>query len=872
MVETLNLFKDLYRRWKGGPSREEVASAFRFKYTCFKDLLDSNTQLLNIITDLEDKLQGRQVFGMSYVRSQAVRAAFHAFRMIKNLDVLAGHAYPRLYEVLEQINRHIQEQLGERKELPETALILPYSRITRDMVDWVGGKSANLGEVLNRVNLPIPAGFAVTTRAFEAFLAHNDLVDEINKQKMELDPRDPQTVQQVSEAIQGLILAAQAPPALEEAILTAYADLARALPETSASQPPLRVSMRSSAIGEDSDLSFAGQYRTVLNVPGDRLLAAYKEILASLYTPRAMSYRLNKGIKDEDSAMSVACLQMVDSVASGVMYTRHPFNILDDNLLISAVWGLGPYAVEGVITPDNYRVARDESSTILSAEVAAKLVQLVSRPQGGLEEIPVPPEGRDKPCLSPDEIKTLAGYGRRLEEHYQGPQDVEWALDREGRLLILQTRPLRLQPPTDAQMEAAPPAPGYPILVERGAVAYPGVGCGPAFLINNDEDLLDFPDGGVLVAKHSSPKFVLVMSKVQAIVTDFGSISGHMASLSREFGVPTVLDAKVATQVITPGLEITVDAFSGRVYQGQVPELLARRQTRESHMQDTPVYRTLKGVTDYILPLRLVDPQSPDFTAAGCRSLHDLGRLVHELSYQEMFRISDLVSDKGGGALKLEAPIPLDLFLIDLDGGLSGVKPGAHKVKVEQIASAPLKALLRGMLHKDLQAQGPRPVAFSGLLSVMREQLLASPNMEERFGDRSYAIISDKYLNFSSRVGYHYSVLDAYCGKTVNKNYITFSFKGGAADDLRRNRRVRAIAVVLIGLDFSVDVKRDRVDARLMKYEAPVIEDKLDHLGRLLLFTRQMDMLMTSEVSVEALAKQFLEGNYSLDFLEKPLG
>jgi pyruvate,water dikinase len=154
----------------------------------------------------------------------------------------------------------------------------------------------------------------------------------------------------------------------------------------------------------------------------------------------------------------------------------------------------------------------------------------------------------------------------------------------------------------------------------------------------------------------------------------------------------------------------------------------------------------------------------------------------------------------------------------------------------------------------------------------MREQLLASPNMEERFGDRSYAIISDKYLNFSSRVGYHYSVLDAYCGQTVNKNYITFSFKGGAADDLRRNRRVRAIAVVLIGLDFSVDVKRDRVDARLMKYEAPVIEDKLDHLGRLLLFTRQMDMLMTSEVSVEALAKQFLEGNYSLDFLEKPLG
>ena len=176
--------------------------------------------------------------------------------------------------------------------------------------------------------------------------------------------------------------------------------------------------------------------------------------------------------------------------------------------------------------------------------------------------------------------------------------------------------------------------------------------------------------------------------------------------------------------------------------------------------------------------------------------------------------------------MKLEAPIPLDLYLIDLGGGLTGADP--HPVTVDQIASVPLRALLRGMLHEDLRAREPRPIQLSGLLSVMREQMLAAPNIEERFGERSYAIISDKYLNFSSRVGYHYSVLDAYCGKTVNKNYLTFSFKGGAADDLRRNRRVRAIALVLLGLDFSVDVKGDRVDARLQKYEAPVLEEKLD--------------------------------------------
>lgn len=870
MVETLNLFKNLYRRWKAQrdePSRDEIASAFRFRYTCFKDLLDSNSQLLNIITDLEGKLKGHQVFGMSYVRSQAARAAFHAFRMIKSLDVLSGHRYPAFYEVLDRINAGIKERLGERKEIPVTEWVLPYFRVTKEMVDWVGGKSAHLGEVLNQVGLPIPAGFAITTRAFEAFLAHNDLVDEINKKKMELDPQEPQTLNAVSEDIRKLITTAQVPPALKEAILSAYRQMAREVKDSEAGAGPLRVSLRSSAIGEDSELSYAGQYLTILNVMAEELLPAYQEVLASLYTPRAMAYRLNKGIRDEDTAMSVACLQMVESVASGVMYSRHPFNVLEDQVIISAVWGLGPYAVEGVITPDTYRVAKDQDLTILQTRVATKKVQLVCDPEGGLRELPVAPEHWDRPCLTPGQVKILAGYTLKLEEHYQGPQDVEWALDRAGRLLVLQTRPLRLQPPPPAEagLERIPALEGYPLLVEGGAVAFPGVGCGPVFKVLSDEDLLQFPEGAVLVAKHSSPKYVVVMPKAQAIITDSGSIFGHMASLAREFEVPTILGAKGATATLSAGLEVTVDAYAGRVYQGRVPQLLALQQTREAHMKGTPVYQTLKEVADFIVPLNLVDPKAPNFTAQSCRTLHDLDRLVHELSYTEMFQISDLVSTRGGGALRLDALIPLDLHLIDLGGGLAGVPRQARKVTVDRVTSAPLKALLKGMMHEALRSREPRPIQFSGLFSVMREQMLSPPGLDERFGERSYAIISDKYLNFSSRVGYHYSVLDCYCGQTVNKNYITFSFKGGAADDVRRNRRVRAIAIALMGLDFTVEVQGDRVDARFMKYEAPIIAEKLDLIGRLLNFTRQMDMLMTSEVSVEVVAKNFLEGNYTFE-------
>ena len=268
-----------------------------------------------------------------------------------------------------------------------------------------------------------------------------------------------------------------------------------------------------------------------MNVPGDQLLPAYQKILASLYTPRAISYRLNKGIRDEDIAMSVVCLQMVDAVASGVMYSHHPFNVRDDNLLISAVWGLGPYAVDGVITPDTYRVAKTADFPILDLKVARKPVQLVANPDAGLHESPVPPELQDQPCLSPEQIKVLAAYGVKLEEHYHCPQDVEWALDKDGRLMVLQSRPLVLQAPTGQDLQNIPAVTGYPVLVEGGAAAFPGVGCGPAFLVQRDEDLLNFPDGAVLVARHSSPKFVMVMAKAQAIVTDSGSISGHMASL-----------------------------------------------------------------------------------------------------------------------------------------------------------------------------------------------------------------------------------------------------------------------------------------------------------------------------------------------------
>ena len=629
--------------------------------------------------------------------------------------------------------------------------------------------------------------------------------------------------------------------------------------------------MRSSAIGEDGELSFAGQYLSLLNVSRERLLRSYKFIVASLYTPRGHFLPVEQGYPRRRRfherrlrADGERCRER-GSPIPGIRF--HPG---EDNVLITAVWGLGPYAVDGVITPDTYTMARAEDHALLELKTSHKPSQLASNPEGGLVDLAVPPHMQDMACLSEEQAKLLAGYVLKIEGHYGCPQDVEWALDTAGRILILQARPLRVEAAAETPAVTFTPDPGfYPLLIEGAAVAYPGVGFGKAYQVHNEQDLSAFPEGAVLVAKHSSPKFVMAMPKAQAIVTDSGSVTGHMASLSREFQVPTLLGARVAVDSIPSGTEITVDAFSGRVYLGRVEELLDRRVQRPVCLAATAIHRTLKRVCSFITPLHLTDPKASSFSPECCRSFHDIMRFVHELSYVQMFQISDLVSGAGGCAIKLSAPLPLDLAVIDLGGGLQGIGQHARSTTVQHVASVPFKALLKGMLHEDLRYHNPRPIELRGFLSVMGEQMLSPGHMgPERFGDRSYAVVSDKYLNFSSRVGYHYGVLDSYCGQTASKNYITFSFKGGAADDVRRSRRARAIALILKNHHFSVEVVADRVDARFQKYETPTIEEKLDMLGRLLLFTRQMDMLMHSDASIEAIARCFMEGDYRLERFE----
>ena len=852
-------------------SRERLMAAFQDKYANFQTLLASNTELLTIIADIERKLDGHTVFGPSYIEALSMRSIFHTSRMVRCLENMSGRPYPVLEKKLvEIVCRITSDTVDKPLAAPgKQPLVLPYEAIRRDAVELVGAKNANIGEIMNALKIPTPRGFAVTTAAFRHFIQANDLAAYIRRMKRKADLIETETIVEVSEAIQTQILAAEVPDDLARVIFNAHDQLVQAVGPDRAT---VKVSMRSSALGEDSALSFAGQYLTVLNVPPERILSEYRRIIASLFSAHAIAYRLHMAMTFEDAVMAVACQEMIDAMASGVMVTQNPVNPLENRILIDAVWGLGPYAVDGIVPPDTYTLSKERLPQLLSSVPVPKHRQLVADGNGLVKDAPVPDNCRHRPCLTDGQARRLADYGMRLEAYFGGPQDIEWALDRQGRLVILQARPLRVHAADAGTLEhTAGPVPGQTVMAEGGEIACSGIGHGPVFHVRSEADVAAFPDGAVLVSAQSSSQLVMAMSKARAILTDSGNIGGHMASLTREYMIPTILNLKNITSLLSPGTEVTVDAFNARVYAGRVPELIDTAYKTTGAMVDTPAYQDLRRRADAIVPLNLKDPKSPGFAPAYCNTIHDIMRFIHEKAYEEIFQLGDLVSDRGRLSARMDAQLPLDLYVIDLGGGLSVDSTRLHRITADQVTSVPFAALLKGLLNDDLKSREPRPIHLGGFLSVMVRQMVEPPNRAaERFGDRSYAIISDRYMNFSSRVGYHYSVLDSYCGKTDAKNYINFQFKGGAADDVRRSRRARVIEAVLIDLGFLVNTVADRVTARIAKQEALVLAEKLDWLGRLLIFTRQMDMLMHSDGLVNEMARCFLNGNYHLTTDREP--
>lgn len=859
MIKLPKFLKRIIYRGHLGPedpsSVQKLRAAFAHRYHNFKLLLTANNKALEIMTDLEKALEGSQPFGMSFVRSNCTAVSVNVFRIIKHLDELAPGKYRELYASFKQIQDNINSTLAYKKTFGGTKLVMPLSEVTKDLLDEVGAKMANVATIKNEMGLPTPDGFVISARGYERFVAHNDLQAEIDRRIQATNTEGIDDLYRLSADLQNLILAASLPEDLETEILETYSKLEEAHGQK------VRVSTRSSALGEDSSgTSFAGQFRSILNVGRESIIYSYKDIVASKYSLPAITYRLNRGIPDEDVAMCVGCMVMVNAEAGGVMYSCNPLNVRDSSILINSVWGLPKAVVDGSIDPDLFIISSNEPFEIIKKSIREKKLEFVCFPEEGVCREDVTGEKSGTPSISENQARDLARMAKTLEDYYGGPQDIEWAIDHQGSIFILQCRPLQEVelPSGTGQIDELNDTESV-ILAAGGQTASPGVAYGPVYIVKNDVDKLKFIPGSVLVTAQALPRWAPMLGAAAAVITEIGGITGHLANVSREFQIPAIFGLSGITEQLKNGQEITVDAENRRVYLGKVDALLEMKTTRKNLMGGSPVFEILKKVAQHIVPLNLLDPDSTDFHPRKCLTLHDITRYCHEKSVHEMFNFGKEHRFSERSSKQLVCDVPMQWWIINLDDGFKQDVEGKF-VHIDNIFSIPMLALWDGITS--VPWEGPPPVDAKGFMSVLLQATTnpaLDPSMRSAYSARNYFMLSRNFCSLSSRFGFHFSTIEALVGERASENYVRFAFKGGAADFSRRRRRAVFVGEILETFDFRIEINEDSAFARVEGFDQEIMKDKLRILGYLIIHTRQLDMVMSNDYSITKYKNKILD-------------
>jgi len=648
---------------------ERIGAEFRRHHTNFRLLLTAGKRLLSTIADMERATTDGRVFGMTFLRAGSTAVMVNAFRMIKHLEALAPASAARLRPRFQDICAQVEEVLGRRNPPSCGELVADLATLNAAQADHMGARLAELGEVKNRLGLPVPEGFVVGACGYELFASQPGLREEMARRIQTLydsSPPDPEgeglantipticgaddaALNAMSREIQALIMAAPLPEALEEAITTACGELMQTCGETHLCVLP-------NSLGEGQ--GFTGSYPAQFSVPCEDVLNAYRRAVAGKYSAQAMSRRLSRGIPDIDVTLCVGMLAVPESSTRGTCNSSCP----------SA-----------------------------SAQAAG---------------------------LEPEDALRLAGLAKQLEEGLGAAAQFEWLQRPDGSFCLLR--------------------------------------CGP-------EPALD-PCGG-------------------------GEAS----------------------------------AGSGR-----------------SHMEGSPVHTRLLELLEFLAPMTLPAPEDPSFRADSCHSARDVARLAHQRAVDAMFDFGRSQQDfserqakqlwAGGAAMQW--------WIINLEDAFKGPPEGKF-IRLENIDSPPFQAVWEGI--SAFPWAGPPPVDARGFLSIMYEST-TNPEISITggfdFGVQNHILLSKAYVSLSSRFGYHFVTIEALVGERARENFVSFQFRGGAAEITRRARRIAFVSGLLSEFDFAIDVKEDALIARVEGLPTAQLMDRLRVLGHLIIHTRQLDMIM----------------------------
>jgi pyruvate,water dikinase len=788
----------------------------REKYEHFKELLDSDAKALDLIADLEAPLYGYDPADVARIRFLAGQLVQAVRDMTASLYDMNPHAYASLPESLERIAADISMLVMQ----PPLDCAPPYVLSldeAADHPDQVGGKAANLA-IVRRNGVATPPGFVITASAFARYLRDNDLEKEIEKRFGEVSLSNNDAIVRVTGELQELILAAKVPADIADDILRAVESM---------NLDGRRLAVRSSALAEDGNISFAGQYASELDVESADVLAAYKRVLAGKYCPRALAYRVRHGLTDNNTAMAALVLPMVKASAAGVVYTFDPAcSAVGGNAVgVYVVGGLAADLVDGSVTPGKHYLTRETEPSILMGCVC------------------------ESSAAIPD--KVLCELGKKamhLEKVFGQPQDVEWAFGPDG-LTILQSRPLQQE--QDREAFSAEEIATAIELVSELDCASPGAACGPVHHVSSGADFRGIPKGSVVVTRTLRPALSQFLDRIAAIVAGNGSRASHLASVARERQVPVVVGCEPG--ILEEGAVVTVDAAAGKIFDRCLPSIMARNEAAEkTHAQVRAENEELASCT---VRLSLLDPEDENFTPEGCRSLHDLVRFCHEKSVAEMFSLVDRGGRGLGKSRRLETTLPLVMYVLDLGDGLAHDATEKGPVDVAALSCIPLRALWSGLadervawdesqLHVDWEAFDR---VSAGIFSK-DSRILAS-----------YSIIASEYMHLNIRFGYHFSIVDALCGDLPGANYIKFRFKGGGAALPQRMHRLIFVRQVLEHFGYETTIKGDMLDASYMRMPAAETAHALEVLGLVLAVTRLMDVKLADSAEAKSEASLFLQ-------------
>lgn len=785
----------------------------RKKYAAFLRLRQGDRQALELISRLEEIKQKRLACDHEHIR--------HLCRLLdqetRNLVEALIAFNPLKYALLRNYHRKyaFYAHLALMEDVPKAGS--PYVlRLSEELSEeMAGGKGTTLSTLLRLPDFPVPPGLVLTPGAFFLILQNNRLTPLIQAQLSRLGPQSHGVVHEVSQTIQDSLLKAEPPPALES-------EVKKGLMQLGMADSPL--ALRSSAVGEDLQASFAGQFESRLNVAPENWFEAYKSVLASKYSPHALNYRINLGFTDWMTPMAVLIMPTIQATVSGILYTRDPGR--PERSVLYMVPGTGESLAGG-------------SGHQAWADFDARRRQLLDV---------------DVSCpLAPGTLSALFEMGQKLEETFGTPQDVEWVMDKNERIFIVQSRPLRLS--------ARPPEPepevwtGYPAdqILIRGNCVSSGRASGRIHQLSDPHLVSEVPDQAILVTDELPPELTLLLNKVNAVISEKGSPACHFASVAREAGIPVICSASGA-MALENGQTVSLDSDQEVVLAGDRFETRFCRE--EDDKPDSPALKKLTAALSHISPLSLQSPDEKGFSIQTCKSLHDIVRYVHEAGVREMFSLVGRRGLGGFGAKLLDSGLPLVMHVLDVHQGLMPEAKSGKTVNLEHIRSQPMQQVFAGLaapavkwdkavLHYDWDGYAKSPATF---VNVEKSTLFSS-----------YAILDKDYLHALLRFGYHFAVLDTVQSQVAEQNHIHFSFKGGGGNQAQRLLRVQLIRTILESFRFSVDTSADFLEASFDRRSFKKTGDNLCRLGIVLGKTVLLDMQLQNHDQVISLAETIIQ-------------